>query len=1100
MVAEPVGDGIAIVGMAGRFPGAADVDAFWSNLCNGVESIRSFSPDELRAAGSDATDPAFVNAGASMDGIEDFDAKFFGMSRREAELTDPQHRVALEIAWATLEHAGYDPGRHDRRIGIFGGVAANQYRRNLLAHPEVLARAGDQQLLLATEREYAITRAAYKMALEGPAVSVSTACSTSAVAVHLASQSLLAGDSDLALAGGVYIRLPTTSGYIYQEDGILSADGRVRAFDAQARGTVMASGGAFLALKRIADAVEDGDTIYAVIRGSAINNDGAHRISFTAPGVAGQAAVIEEALAVANVDADTIGMVEAHGTGTSLGDPIEVAALTQAYRRHTSRRQYCAIGSLKSNIGHLDAGAGAAGIIKAALSLHHGRIPPSINFHAPNPQIDFASSPFFVNTELRDWDRTDEPRRAGVSSFGFGGTNAHIVLEEAPLTAPRPAEPAPRILTLSAKTAEALGRRVDLLADHLAAHPEVDLGDAAWTLAVGRARMPYRSAVVAADAGSAVGLLREADPKATASRTSAAEGAEVAFLFTGQAAQYPGMGIGLYRTEPVFARAMQECAEVVRQIAGPDLIELLYGEHDDAEAAAKRLMQTGVGQPAIFALQYSLTRLWASWGVKPTAMVGHSVGELAAACVGGVFSLEDALRLAAARGQLMQDLPSGAMTAVMAEEAIVIPLLDGQTSLAAVNAPEQCVASGPPASLEALERQLAEQGIPFRRLSTDRAFHSPMMEPAVALLRDRVEGIVRGDLRIPMVSTVTGAWMTTDQITDPGYWGTHARTTVRFADAVGVLLAERPDMVLLEIGPGGTLSSLVQQHPLLSDDGVVLSTLPDRGRETGDGLHTRRALADAWTAGVDVDWVAVNGASRRRIPLPTYPFARERHWLDGEPGVPPGSSAGLVRPGASSALHVQPATAPAPVQQAAAFAAEVPESNGRGRHERIAADITSILADMSGLDAVALDPAASFTDLGFDSLFLTQANAQFRKQYGVRVTLGQLLGETPTIDALAGRIDTELGPDVAPPSESPDDRGDPVELPVVFQVQEFRPEPSGNGRHHVQADQIGWLLTEQLRIMEEQLDLLRSEVIEATRPMVIPTGPDAARTPGDPLA
>ncbi len=493
-------DPIAIVGMAGRFPGAEDVDALWSNLCNGVESVRPFSDDELRSAGADTSDPSFVNAGAAMDGIEAFDASFFGMNRREAELTDPQHRVLLETAWATLEHAGCDPSRFSGRIGIFGGVAENQYlRRNLMAHPELLARVGQYPLLLATAREYAITRVAYKLGLEGPAVCVITACSTSAVAVHLAVQSLLAGDCDLALAGGAHINVPATAGYVYQEDGIFSADGHVRAFDADARGTVMASGVAFVALKRLADAIEDADTTYAVIRGSAINNDGAAKVGFTAPSIDGQTAVIEDALAVADVDAGSIGLVEAHGTGTSLGDPIEVAALTQAYRRHTPERQYCAIGSSKSNVGHLDAAAGVTGIIKAALSLHHECIPPSINFESPNPQIDFGSSPFFVNTELREWKRTSAPRRAAVSAFGFGGTNAHVILEEAPAPVPLADETTsvPRILTLSAKGPEALDRQAQLLADHLSSVPDTALADAAYTLTVGRARLPHRMAVVA---------------------------------------------------------------------------------------------------------------------------------------------------------------------------------------------------------------------------------------------------------------------------------------------------------------------------------------------------------------------------------------------------------------------------------------------------------------------------------------------------------------------------------------------------------------------------------------------------------------------------
>jgi non-ribosomal peptide synthase protein (TIGR01720 family) len=999
-------EGIAIVGMAGRFPGAPDVDTLWSNLCDGVESVRPFTDEELRAAGADTGDPAFVNAGALMEGVEDFDAEFFGMGRREAELTDPQHRLVLETAWAALEHAGYDPETTEGRIGIFGGVGRNQYLRyNLQAHPELLARAGDYPVMLGNEREYAIMRAAFKLGFRGPAVSVNTACSTSGVAVHLAVQSLQAGDTDLALAGGARVVIPLRAGYMYQEGNIFSADGHVRAFDADARGTVIASGVAFVALKRLEDALEDADTVYAIIRGSAINNDGADRIGFTAPGVAGQADVVGEALAIADVDAESIGMVEAHGTGTLLGDPIEIAALAQAYRQHTTRRGYCAIGSLKSNIGHIDAGAGVAGIIKAALSLYHERIPPSINYSSPNPQIDFASSPFFVNTELRAWPRGEKPRRAGVSSFGLGGTNFHVVLEEAPQPLPVPGVPAerPQVLVLSAKTPEALQGRRYLLADHLEAHPEAALDDVAHTLAVGRSRMSCRAAVVAGDAGSAVGLLRQPRPHETAARISTATGAEAVFLFTGQGAQYLGMGAGLYRDEPVFAEAMQACARVVGDIEGHDLIDLLYGEHADTAAAERHLMRTALTQPAVLALQYGLARLWASWGVEPSAMVGHSVGEIAAACVGGVFALEDALLLAVARGRLMQDLPPGAMTAILAGEAAVLPLLGDESSLAAVNAPEQCVASGSPSSIDELEHRLADSGIAFRRLPQDRGFHSPMMEPVITALRDHVGRTARGELRLPMLSTMTGTWTTSAEFADPSYWASHARRTVRFADAVGVLLAERPDAVLIEIGPGDTLASLVRHHPGAARETAVVCSLPHRGAGTADRIHARRALADAWTAGVDVDWTAVNGGRRRRVALPTYPFARQRHWIEA------GADAAQAAATDSAAPAIVRAPAPPPELLLSVGDADDASSNGTPR-ERIARQLISTLADLSGIDTAALDPAATFSDLGFDSLFLVQFNSQFRRQFGIRIPLDRLLTGTSSIDALAAHVEGTLEP------------------------------------------------------------------------------------------
>lgn len=993
-------DRIAIIGMAGRFPGAPDVDTLWSNLCRGVESIQSFSDEELRAAGAHPDEPGFVNSGGPLDDVEAFDAAFFGMSRREAEITDPQHRVVLETAWAALEHAGCDPGAGGRRIGIFGGVARNLYfRHNLLAHQDLLARMGDYTVLLATEREYAITRAAYKLGLEGPALSVNTACSTSAVAVHLAVQSLLAGESDIALAGGAHILLPATGGYIYQEGGIASADGHVRAFDAAAQGTLMTSGVAFVALKRLTDALEDADTVYAVILGSAVNNDGGARIGFTAPSVQGQRAVIEDALAVADVDADSIGMLEAHGTGTSLGDPIEVEALCQAYRASTSRRQYCALGSLKSNIGHLDAAAGAAGIIKAALSLYHERIPPSINYTTANPQIDFVSSPFFVNTELREWRRTDVARRAGISSFGFGGTNAHIVLEEAPPPTSEPvAGPLPHILVLSAKTPAALGARRTMLADHLVMHPDIHLADASYTLALGRSPMAYRSAVVADDVAASAELLRRADRPRRAVGTDG--GTAVVLLFTGQGAQYAGMGAGLYQHEPVFAAAMRECADIVGDIDGHGLLELVLSERADRAANDERVLETAVGQPAIFTIQYALARLWASWGIEPAVMVGHSIGEVAAACVGGVFSLDDALRIAVARGRLMQSLPAGAMTAVLAEEAAVCPFLDDETSLAAANAPEQCVASGPRPSIEELERQLQARGIAYRRLVCGRAFHSPMMDPVIEPLEELVARTVRSDLRVPMVSTVTGTWTNSAEIRDPAYWGLHARRKVRFSDAIGVLLAELPGSILLEIGPGSTLASLVRQHPGLTSDNTVVSSLPSPGADRSDAVQIREALAHAWTAGAGVDWPAVLGGPRRRIPLPTYPFARERFWIEGSVESPADTATMAPQPPASASTFPQVPEGRVTTQTAGDATSP--------RMEHTAAQIASTFADLSGVDAAAIDPTTTFTELGFDSLFLTQANSQFRKLFGVRVTLRQLLCEMPTIERLAAHIDAEL--------------------------------------------------------------------------------------------
>jgi non-ribosomal peptide synthase protein (TIGR01720 family) len=1093
---------IAIVGMAGRFPGAADVDQFWANLRNGVESIGPFTDAELAAAGVDTSEPGFVNAGAVMDGIDRFDAAFFGMSRREAELTDPQHRVFLECAWTAIEHAGYDPAAFDGRIGVFGGVGPNTYfRNNVQAHTDLVAQTGDYPLLLATEREYAITRVAYKLGLTGPAISLNTACSTSAVALHLAVQSLLAGESDLALAGACRIRVPATTGYVYQEDGIPSPDGHCRAFDADARGTVLASGAAAVVLKRLSEAIRDHDTVYAVIKGSAVNNDGAAKIGYTAPSIEGQTAVIEEALAVAEVDAGTIGMVEAHGTGTSLGDPIEVAALTAAYRRDTDRRQYCAIGSLKTNIGHLDAAAGVAGIIKAALSLHHEEIPPSLNFNRPNPQIDFGGSPFFVNTALKPWKRTDTPRRAAVSSFGLGGTNAHVVLEEAPAAGqvPAAATRAHQVLTFSARSPAARDRMTRELADHLERHPELDLADVAYTRQVARARMPHRRSVVAATSAEAVSLLRAPDPTVVVDRVAPADGARVAFMFPGQGAQFPGMGAGLYGDEPVFAAAVDECAGILAPVIGRDLREVMFPETIDRAAAAEDLGQASVAQPATFTIEYALARLWMSWGVQPSVMVGHSMGEFVAACLGGVFSLEDALRLVAARGRLMQDQPAGAMLAIMREADAVVPLLDDRTSVAAINAPTQVVASGPTASITVLEKHLLAEDVDVQRLPIALAAHSPVMDPMVDEFRELVGRAGRRPLTMPMISTLTGSWLSENQLADPEYWASHVRQTVRFADAAARLL-DQPETILLEVGPGQTLASLVRQHPRATAGHVVVASLPRRREAVTDEESMLRALGEVWAAGGAVDWPAVHGGRRRLVSLPAYPFERDRFWIEPVPrSAAPGT--GSVRAGTIYGAVEEPADEPATIAAGeptssvtaatTATAADPPAGPASGsRKDRIVAQLASILSDLSGVEASALDPKASFAELGFDSLFLTQANAQFRKQFGVRITFRQIFEEAPSIDSLAGFIDSKLAPDALPaPASAPEpapeaEQQAPVPVmapppPATGREAADRPaaaadiEPVGIGGE-APSSSLEQLIRDQLRIMEQQLELIRS--------------------------
>ncbi|HEU4323142.1 MAG TPA: type I polyketide synthase, partial [Roseiflexaceae bacterium] len=703
---------IAIVGMGGRFPGAPDLDAFWDNLARGVESITTFTDAQLRAAGvspEEFGNKYYVKSGTVVSGADLFDAPFFNLTPREAAITDPQHRVMLECAWEALEHAGYDSERFDGRIGVYVGASMSTYLTHLYTNPEIMESAGHFQVFLGNEKDHVATRVSYKLDLRGPSVTVQTACSTSLVAVHMACESLLGGQCDMALAGGVTIRVPQESGYWYQEGGLFSPDGHCRTFDAQAQGTVFGNGAGVVVLKRLADALDDNDTIYAVIKSSAINNDGALKVGYTAPSLEGQSRVIAEAQQLAGIDPRTIGYVEAHGTATPLGDPIEVAALTNVFRTQTAERGFCAIGSVKSNIGHLDVAAGIAGLLKTALALRHGQLPPSLHFHTPNPQIDFAQTPFYVNTALAPWPASSTPRRAGVSSFGIGGTNAHLILEEAP-TPPPPAPARPsELLLLSARSPAALAAAAERLAQHLLAHPELPLADIASTLQTGRRAFAHRLAFVCRTAAEAVEIL--GDPASPRRRVSAVEPQRrsVAWLFPGQGAQHVGMGADLYAQEPAFRDALDRCAALLKPLLGLDIRTLIFEESEQQSTKGtngsgrdnlklkpqnSKLTETVLAQPALFAVEYALAQLWLARGLVPQALLGHSLGEYVAATVAGVFSLEDALALVVARGKLMQTLGGGAMLAVALGEQQLLALLPPELALAAVNAPELCVVAG----------------------------------------------------------------------------------------------------------------------------------------------------------------------------------------------------------------------------------------------------------------------------------------------------------------------------------------------------------------------------------------------------------------------
>jgi len=871
-------EGIAIIGMSGRFPGAANVEEFWQLLREGTDAVSFFSDEELLAAGvppAHFNNPHYVKAKAVLENADLFDAAFFGFNPREAEILNPQHRLFLEAAWEALENAGYDAETYPGLIGLYAGASLNNYLFDIYSTPSVMRSAGRFQVMLSNDKDYLSTRISYKLNLKGPSLTIQTACSTSLVAVHMACQSLHNYECDMALAGGVSVRIPQVQGYLYQEGGINSPDGHCRPFDSKAQGTISGNGLGIVVLKRLENALADRDNILAVIRGSAINNDGSLKAGYTAPSIDGQASVIEMAQTVAEVEADTISYIECHGTATPLGDPIEVAALTQAFRNSTERKSFCAIGSVKSNIGHLDAAAGVAGLIKTVLALKNGMIPPSVNFEQPNPAINFDNSPFFVNHSLTEWKRNGTSRRAGVSSFGIGGTNAHLVLEETPPpTVAERAQPSDRpsqLLLLSAKTEAALESATARLANHLRQEPDLDLADVAYTLQIGRKHFAHRRMILARDVAEAIEILETRNPQFVFSSVSGNKPLSVAFMFPGQGAQYAGMGRELYETESVFRQVVDECSELLHPHLGIDLRDVLYADNADAD---KRIQQTALTQPALFVTEYALARLFIEWGIAPEAMIGHSIGEYVAACLAGVFSLEDALALVATRGRMMQEVAAGEMLAVPLSVAEVEPMLDPELSVAAVNAPSRCVVAGQTESVQGLETRLRKSNVECRRLHTSHAFHSKMMEPIVGPFVSEAAKVGMRKPTLAYLSNVTGTWVTDDQVTKADYWGKHLRQSVRFADGARELLNE--PRLLLEVGPGQTLSGLIKQQIKPSGKHSVVSSMT-----RGNGSSLMHALGKLWLNGVEVNWTKVyEGEQRRRVALPTYPFERKRFWIE----------------------------------------------------------------------------------------------------------------------------------------------------------------------------------------------------------------------------
>lgn len=1014
---EDLPEAIAVIGMSGRFPGAADPDEFWQNLIAGKDGITRFDS----RVESDGT--KYVGARSTLDNPDLFDASFFGIYPKEAELMDPQHRIFLECAWEAIEHAGYDPGAYPGMIGVYAGLSLNTYLLHNLGKSKELARnyqVAEYQTMLGNDKDFLPVRVSYKLNLRGPSMTIQTACSTSLVAICQAATSLLTYQCDMALAGGVSISFPQQRDYLYTEEGMVSGDGTVRAFDENANGTVFGHGCGVVLLKRLSEAIADRDPILAVIKGFAVNNDGSDKIGFAAPGLNAQADVIALAQAAAGVHPSEVSYVEAHGTGTPLGDPIEVAALTKAFREGgCDATGTCALGTGKTHIGHLDCAAGATGLIKTIQQFRHGKIPALLHFTAPNPRIDFANSPFVPVARELDWPTGEKPRIAGVSAFGVGGTNAHVVMEEAPAALPTTPGRKQQLLVLSAKTATALDAMAARLADHLS---DKDLADTAFTLATGRKAFHFRRAIVAADPAEAVAKLRE-PAKATASNKST----RVAFLFPGQGSQYPGMGRELYDSEPAYRASVDECAALLQPHLQLDIRDTLCSLDPAAET---RIRQTWLTQPCIFVTEYALAKLWISWGVQPALLIGHSIGEYVAAVIAGTFTLPAALGLLAVRARLMQDLPSGAMLAVrMGVDEISLPT---GIDLAAINSPKLCTVSGPHDAIAAYQAELAAKGIACRELKTSHAFHSAMMQPIVAPFTAEAAKVSASAPSIPWISTATGREMDAATLADPSYWARQLRHEVRFTDALTAAFATG-DLVLLEVGPGQALGPFARQHPARGQS-LVVSSLPSSANDLADLLA---AAGELWKSGVALDWTAFfKDQHRARLNLPTYPFERQSYWIDNSAEFPASPVSHLP-----SAIHPPSAAAPAK---------EDPPSPQMDRRPNLAAQLRALVLDLSGI--AVQDDAATFTELGFDSLFLTQASGAIQSRFGVKVTFRQMLGDLSSVAALAAHLDAEM-PSIAAPTP-------PAVVSAV--VSAATPLPSGDST-------IEQLMANQIQLMQALL-------------------------------
>ncbi|HKB85679.1 MAG TPA: amino acid adenylation domain-containing protein [Ignavibacteriaceae bacterium] len=1067
---NPVETDIAIIGMAGKYPGADSINEFWQNLINGVESITFFSEEELEyiPKGNLNSEIKFIRARGYLKDADKFDAGFFGFNPREASVMDPQHRLFLECAWAALEDAGYCSEKYKGSIGVFAGSSLNTYLiYNVLKDRESAEemansyQIADYTTLTGNDNAFLTTKIAYKLGLRGPAVNLQTACSTSLVAVEQAYQSLVSGQSDMALAGGVSITFPQKRGYFFVDGSIGSEDGHCKPFDADATGTVFSHGAGIVVLKRLKDAIKDGDSIYAVIKSIAVNNDGSDKAGYMTPSVEGQSEVILKAQKSGGIDPSTIRYIETHGTGTPVGDPIEVASLEKAFGK-TKEKQFCGIGSVKSNVGHTDAAAGVTGLIKTALSLYNRVIPPTLHYKNPNPRIDFANSPFYVVDKLTDLSTSQRPLRAAVSAFGVGGTNAHAILEEFPYVSFSCEEDRDKyLLIVSARTENSLNNNLNALKDYLQNNPEEAINDVAYTLQVGRKEFEHRRYLIADSCKNAAGILEDAIKSGSNKKQiNFNDRPQLVFMFPGQGAQYVNMGKGLYTREKIFRETVDHCAEYLKPILELDIRELLFPKIN-IEETAKKLEQTVYTQPALFIVEYALARVLLSIGIKPASMIGHSIGDYTAACLAGVFSLDDALYIIAMRARIMQEQEHGSMLSVRLNESEIKPWLDEDISLAAINSPNLVVLSGPTEKIKGLSGTLSEMNIENRMLFTSHAYHSKMMEPALAPFAAEFSKIKLNKPSSPFISSLSGTWITDEQATSPDFWTMQLRNTVRFSDGI-IELQKKNHLVLIELGPGRALSTMASQHRNSGIRQTTVTTLMQPNEKSDDKSNLLDSIGKLWLEGIKIDWDSLyKEKKRRRLHLPSYQFDRKSYWIE-----------------APQTNKVQPRVTQAEIPQGIKKAVKRPkikrvvQQSDMTRKEYITDILKSVLEELSGIKKADLDESKSFFELGFDSLFMTQVSLAFQKKFDVKITLRQLLDTAPTISAIADFVDGKLPEGkFDPPAREIEieEEGEEIveEYEDSFSEVKLTATPSNPGSSAVEN-----LIREQLEIMRKQLEVL----------------------------